>query len=585
MEVPEQKRKHKIYNSTNVKRDSAKIKRQKGEEFVNRSGKTIMEKKFIFVTQCCNEKCCDIFSREHQEEIFSSFYRKGKELQDSSLSKCMTRTELKTQTIQPKKMCNHTWKYSLEIGGLKVKVCLSFLKKLLQVTPKRIRIIQEKVLNDKDFTEQRGHHANRPHKLKSNVFDLMRTHLESIPHRLSHYSGNKTSLKYFDNPELNIKTLYTMFQEYYKSITKESLKMGYPHYFKNFKSKFGGEFSVIRPKSDVCDFCTECTEKLSRNPNDACKVPFQIHQRKYKKRQQLKNDFIKKAENDPTFLVCEFDYAQNYPVPKLNVNSQFYKRLLWLYAFNIHVFNNNESFFYCFMESQAAKNANSVASFLYDFLEKYLRKNSEIKTVVLLSDSAGGQNRNSTMIKFCSWFSKVHNVELIQLFPVRGHSFTQCDRNFGLVRTFLKKREVIGTAKPWLEAIVLSRQNPRPFEMIMDRDLIKNWDESLDPFFNNIKKSARNLKFTIMKYVIIKYNPYGSILCSKSFEPMYLPFKFIKNYDKMTLSRVQLTTVPFPEISEAKIRDVRSLMKFLPIEDQDWLEQMIGENSINRSIM
>lgn len=197
-------------------------------------------------------------------------------------------------------------------------------------------------MDDQDFTQQRGHHINRPHKLKPNVLELMKTHLESIPHSLSHYSGNKTSLKYFDNPNLNIKTLYTMFQEFFRAKINENLKKSYPHYFKCFKSKFGNEFGITTPKTDVCDYCTECKEKLTRNPNDPIKVQYQIHQRRFKRRLALKQEYMEKAKNYPSFLVCEYDYAQNYPVPKLNVNSQFYKRLLWLYAFNIHVFNDND---------------------------------------------------------------------------------------------------------------------------------------------------------------------------------------------------------------------------------------------------
>lgn len=572
------KRKRKVYsNNTNLKRESAKLKRCRGEEYVTKSGKTVSGKLFLNVVECCNQKCCNSFTEEHQEELFSSFYNQGKELQDSFLSKCMIKTAPKTETAQPKKPRNHTWTYSLNIGGLSVAVCKGFLIRLFQVTTKRIRVIQGKILKDEDFTERRGHHANRPHKLKPNVLDLMKSHLESIPHSQSRYSGNKTSLKYFDNPELNIKTLYTMFQEFYKSKTNENLKMGYPHYFKHLKSNF--DFGVVKPKSDVCDYCTECKLKLSRNPNDPCKVPYQTHQRNFKRRLALKKEYIEKAKSDPSYLVCEFDYAQNYPVPKLNVNSQFYKRLLWLYAFNIHVFNDDESYFYCFMESQASKNSNSVASFLYDCLKKYVENLSQIKTVVLLSDSAGGQNRNSTMIKFCSWFSKVFDVEILQLFPVRGHSFTQCDRNFGLVRSRIKKREVIGTAKPWLEAMVHARQNPSPFQVIMDRNLIKKWDESLEPLFIDIQKSAKILNFTIMKYVMIKYKTDGSILCSNSFIPTYTPFKFLKNLDKTTLKELQPNSVPFPEVSQAKIKDVRSLMKYLPIEDQDWLEQMFDETS------
>lgn len=72
-------------------------------------------------------------------------------------------------------------------------------------------------------------------------------------------------------------------------------------------------------------------EKISRDPNDRCKMS------KVRKGSTLKKDAISKnyfTTNDETaHLVIEFDYGQNYPIPHLNINSQFkanfaYKRML-----------------------------------------------------------------------------------------------------------------------------------------------------------------------------------------------------------------------------------------------------------------
>lgn len=79
----------------------------------------------------------------------------------------------------------------------------------------------------------------------------------------------------------------------------------------------------------------------------------------------------------------------------------------------------------------------------------------------------------------------------------------------------------------------------------MDRNLIKSWDISLKPFFLDIPKVAKKLKFTIMKYVMMRYKSDGSMMCSKTFVPTYSPFKLMKNVNKATLAQVQPTTVPF----------------------------------------
>lgn len=90
-----------------------------------------------------------------------------------------------------------------------------------------------------------------------------------------------------------------------------------------------------------------------------------LHKRRVNKRKELGDSCLKLSKEDPSYLVVEFDYSQNFPIPKLNVNAQFYKRMFWEYCFNIHVFNDNSSYCYCFTECDRKKNPNSVVSFLF----------------------------------------------------------------------------------------------------------------------------------------------------------------------------------------------------------------------------
>lgn len=108
-----------------------------------------------------------------------------------------------------------------------------------------------------------------------------------------------------------------------------------------------------------------------------------------------------------------------------------------------------------------------------------------------MSDATGGQNRNATVTKFCTWFAKTHDMETIHLYPICGHSFSQCDRKFGLVRSKIKKREVIGSVSPWLEAIVTCRENPSRLELTVNRALVKDWETALSNFFLPVPKSSQ----------------------------------------------------------------------------------------------
>lgn len=52
--------------------------------------------------------------------------------------------------------------------------------------------------------------------------------------------------------------------------------------------------------------------------------------------------------------------------------------------------------------------------------------------------------------------------------------------------------------------MVLCRQNPSPFNVVMDRSLIKEWKNALPRLFLPRSKSSKNV-FQIQKYVMMKY--------------------------------------------------------------------------------
>lgn len=113
---------------------------------------------------------------------------------------------------------------------------------------------------------------------------------------------------------------------YYEQETGEPLIVEYNWYFKVFREKCN--FTFRQPKTDVCDFRTKCTKKLKVDPRDSCSSEFETHKRNYKLYFEMKNTYINEASKSVTVLVCEFDYALNFAVPKLNVTAQFYKRLI-----------------------------------------------------------------------------------------------------------------------------------------------------------------------------------------------------------------------------------------------------------------
>ncbi|KAJ8878956.1 hypothetical protein PR048_019560 [Dryococelus australis] len=138
---------------------------------------------------------------------------------------------------------------------------------------------------------------------------------------------------------------------------------------------------------------------------------------------------------------------------------QLYKRWLWLFVFNAHCHNDNSFSSYTFLDHISRKS--SVASFLFNYISEKVDKNPNIRETVLLSDAVGGQNKNATMLRFCSWLSKTLRVPITDLYP--------CDHNFATCR-----------------------DKPEPFALVHDESLLLDWDQALTPYFENTPKQKGN---------------------------------------------------------------------------------------------
>jgi hypothetical protein len=126
-------------------------------------------KKFKQLAACCKKKCTDAFSLEDQERLFKGFWDIGdKAQQDTLLLGFLHPKELKTKKTDVKtKNREHGWTYSLQgMKGDECNVCRSFVLKLLQISEKRLRHVQNEVmLGNLVMQERRGLHNNRPHKI------------------------------------------------------------------------------------------------------------------------------------------------------------------------------------------------------------------------------------------------------------------------------------------------------------------------------------------------------------------------------------------------------------------------------------
>jgi hypothetical protein len=105
--------------------------------------------------------------------------------------------------------------------------------------------------------------------------------------------------------------------------------------------------------------------------------------------------------------------------------------------------------FYTYLEGIAKRGPEEVCSLVW---MKIQQMSPIVKELQVFSDACGAQNRSNTMVRFLlalvstGRFQKLHHY-----FPVRGHSFLQCDRNFGIAKRKIRRKDRIYTPEEYNE--------------------------------------------------------------------------------------------------------------------------------------
>lgn len=215
---------------------------------------------------------------------------------------------------------------------------------------------------------------------------------------------------------------------------------------------------------DVCIECESLKIKLrDKTLNDNAKrvvtAELIVHKRRAKKFYKKMEEYSKNT--DPKTLVIAFDYMQNLPLPSIPVQDIFYLRQLWVYLFGVHDLISGKAVMYTYHEGFAKKSPDEVHSLLNDYLTNERPK--DIKKLVIFSDLCGGQKRNHPI---CRYLMSLTNrgvfEEITHYFPLCGHSFLPCDRDFGLVKRCVKRSDRIYTPEQYTE-LVLKSNNTQKF--------------------------------------------------------------------------------------------------------------------------
>lgn len=166
----------------------------------------------------------------------------------------------------------------------------------------------------------------------------------------------------------------------------------------NFNIGFG------TPRQDVCSTCLQFMEKNKLTISPAEKNPLIIQQRIHKLRAKAFFKMLK--DNREDLLILSFDCQKNLPLPRIPDQATYYSRHLYFYNFTIVIGASNSPLTkdnvksYVWTEDVAPKSSNEIAPSVYHCLTGLVTNNklNGIKTVRLIADGCGGQNKNSILI-------------------------------------------------------------------------------------------------------------------------------------------------------------------------------------------
>lgn len=458
-----------------------------------------------------------------------------------------------------------TFSYFITKNGQRVPVCRQAFLSLHSVTSSRVARLNTLLLEGKSPKDLRGKHSNRPHALASENLAKIKEHIESFPYKTSHYSSKNM---HYLNANLTVKTMHSLFLKKHPDL---ETMVKYEYYVKYFNENYCFKFG--RPQVDVCSECERLKTKLldqqlNNNAKRVIAAELIVHKRRAKKYYTKLQEIKKKCEEEPEVMGITFDFMQNLPLPNIPVQEIFYYRQLWVYAFQIHNLKDGSGHFYTYHEGQALKGPNEVCTFLKDYVENKIPP--EITELFVFSDGCPGQNRNNTVVRFFLALAATKRFKIIhQYFPLRGHSFLPCDRDFGSVKRLIRRSDRIYLPEEYQQMIKESRKKlPFTVNSVSYNDIIdfKSW------WPNFFKKSSKSIDPKSRDtFAVSQYKQFSYSCDTPGYVTVYefigglrsQIFKLVKPNVDPILPNTLVYSEPVP-INNKKIVDIKNILQYIP---------------------
>ncbi|XP_031327855.1 uncharacterized protein LOC116160704 [Photinus pyralis] len=374
-------------------RRERKQQRNLGKSYITAKGKEKKQREMQELPTC-RMKCTDRIPPEVRKSIFREYWSLGdRNKRVAYVASLVDTTETATKrkrTADPDKekyrMITHT--YHFKVNGERLKVCRGCFMKTLAETQMFVTLA---ISNSNSFTsgitydDQRGR-AEPANKHSPNMIQDVIDHIKSFPSYKSHYTRRDNN-KNFLAPHLTLQIMYRLYCEGREPRVSRRI---YEREFHNMNLAFK------QPKIDTCHKCDMLHMKLKVEENEEerkrVQEEIEVHHAEADNA-YLKKDADKKfAKGNDDIRCYTFDLQQCLPTPYVNSSIAFYKRQLWTYNLTMHDLGSGGVTCYMWHEAEGARGGNQIGTCLFKQLTDLP---TNIKHVVLYSDTCGGQNKNS----------------------------------------------------------------------------------------------------------------------------------------------------------------------------------------------
>ncbi|KAK3916904.1 Signal recognition particle receptor subunit alpha-like protein, partial [Frankliniella fusca] len=445
-----------VRQSTSSSRKQRQLARNKGQEYVTASGKTI-EKKVAEPLPKCRRGCAEKVPPDVCAELCDSIWTNlgdanaRRAYLSGQIQPSLKQSQRVNQPDSSKKRRNRvfTVRYFACVKGLNTEVCKECFMKIYQVSKKVIEVIIGRKIGNTGGVQVNDRRGESSQTLAEERLQAVIAHINSFPRYKSHYARNKTNNEFLPS-NLTVKIMY---DEYVKKCDKAEDTVSRWTYEREFH-KLGLKIKPL--KIDTCHTC-DTLQMAVKNSKSEIELNLkkslqEEHHLKAQEAIDVKKKDKLRAKSEETVETVAFDLQQCLPTPNLPSSIVFYLRQLWVYNLTIHIMPSDQSLHNMWHEGEGGRGANQVGSALYRFI---INLPDEVEHLILWSDTCGGQNKNEVInTALMTALNQKKTLKTIdQKFLVPGHTHLECDSDHAVIEERKKRSKEIHIPRDWYNLV------------------------------------------------------------------------------------------------------------------------------------